>query len=742
MAPGPRNAAAASLLVLLTLARRADAVPNVTQVIDGLPQVIAPQQLIVSCDPLALPGLCTTALDAVGAVVIATGLAAFDLAVLPDGVSLQDTLDTLRISSAIASVEPNRILIGSASYPQTWHFPAIDAPGDATLLPGSPAAPVVAVLDTGVAYETYQDLSGEYQRAPVFDGTSFAPGWDFVNGDAHPNDDNGHGTAMATIIAGQGSFSSAGIPYVGPAQGVTILPIKVLDANSQGTEFWLAEGMRYAVQSGAQVINLSLDFARNYVPGAAMRDALATARDADVVVVAASGNTGRRVLYPAAFPDVISVGAFRLDASSGYAVTGYSGFGEALDLVGPGGVSDQDVNQDGLWDGVLAQAFPPGVPTQISWWLFAGTSPATAHVSAAAAALIGNGVAPDAVRPLLQRTAAEPEEGDSQWNGNDSGSNSWDPNWGSGRAGSNSWDPKWGSGRVQASKAISKASKFTPRQPVYADAVAALRLDGKAAGAVMIATASGAPVSDAEVHVRWRGAASASQTATTDWKGIARFVSPAPTSSRKLFLIEVPRVIYQGAAQRPRAFARQGGGFGSLVLTLNLSPGGPPSPTDGLGIWGYGYAGGVGLGSGTTGSGLGSGTTGSTGDGDPAASYPLTTGIQACPLTFPLYSYSTFSFTASWTFFSGALLSNGYSVRAIDSSMVLAPGAAALDSQELSAICGIGVLQAKSLSSGYFSSDAGTLYVAGVGPPPPTLGIGDNFRFWSEVMNAERSTAP
>ena len=722
MAPGPRNAAAASLLVLLTLARRADAVPNVTQVIDGLPQVIAPQQLIVSCDPLALPGLCTTALDAVGAVVIATGLAAFDLAVLPDGVSLQDTLDTLRISSAIASVEPNRILIGSASYPQTWHFPAIDAPGDATLLPASPAAPVVAVLDTGVAYETYQDLSGEYQRAPVFDGTSFAPGWDFVNGDAHPNDDNGHGTAMATIIAGQGSFSSAEIPYVGPAQGVTILPVKVLDENSQGTEFWLAEGIRYAVQSGAQVINLSLDFARNYVPGAAMRDALATARDAAVVVVAASGNTGGRVLYPAAFPDVISVGAFRLDASSGYAVTGYSGFGEALDLVGPGGVSDQDVNQDGLWDGVLAQAFPPGDPTQISWWLFAGTSPATAHVSAAAVALIGNGVAPDAVRPLLQRTAAESSSGnDSNFDG---------------------WDPKWGSGRVQASKAISKASKFTPRQPVYADAVAALRLDGKAAGAVMIATASGAPVSDAEVHVRWRGAASASQTATTDWNGIARFVSPAPTSSRKLFLIEVPRVIYRGDAQRPRAFARPGSGFNSLVLTLNLSPGGPPSPTDGLGIWGYGYSEGVGLGSGTTGSGLGSGTTGSTGDGDPAASYPLTTGIQACPLTFPLHSYSTFSFTASWTFFSGALLSNGYSVRAIDSSMVLAPGAAALDSQELSAICGIGVLQAKSLSSGYFSSDAGTLYVAGVGPPPPTLGIGDNFRFWSEVMNAERSTAP
>jgi len=53
---------------------------------------------------------------------------------------------------------------------------------------------------------------------------------------------------------------------------------------ARGPEFWLAEGIRYAVRHGAQVINLSLDFARNYVPGAAMRDALATARDANVVV--------------------------------------------------------------------------------------------------------------------------------------------------------------------------------------------------------------------------------------------------------------------------------------------------------------------------------------------------------------------------------------------------------------------------------------------------------------------------
>ena len=734
MLPIRKNTLPGALLVLVAATRGASAVPNVTQVIDGLPQVIAPQQIIVQCNPALLPLLCTTALDTVGAVVAMVGQTAFDLAVLPDGVSLQGALDTLRALPGISSAEPNRILIGSSAYPQTWNFPAMDAPGDGTLLPASTTsasanAPVVAVLDTGIAYRA--DWWGMYARAPAFDATQFAPGWDFVNGDAFPDDDNGHGTAMATIIAGSATFSSAAIPYVGPAAGAILMPVKVLDADNQGTEFWLEEGIRYAVQSGANVINLSLDFARNYVPGAGLRDAMALARDSNVVIVAASGNTGGRVLYPAAFPDVISVGAFALNEESDYSVTWYSNSGEALDLVAPGGMPGQDVNQDGLWDGVLAQSFPPGQPSQISWWLFAGTSPATAHASAAAAALIGNGVNPGTVRPLLQATAGDMRTG--------------------------GWDRKSGSGRVQASTAIASASAFVSPAPLYADAVAALRSDGRAAAAVMIATADGTGVSDAEVHVRWRGAAPGAQTAVTDGQGIARFVSPWPSSSGKLFVIEVPRVIHGGAAQRPRAFARSDGGFNTLWLSvsLDLSPslsslslsslslsgllGSSTSSVDGMTIWGYGYSNGVGLASGTTGSGLASGTTGSTGGGSDA-SYPLTTGIEACPLALPLYSYGWLSTAASWSLFSGASLASGYSIRLVDSSWVLTPGAAALDSGELGRICGVSISLVKPLSSNYFWS--GTLYAAGVGPQPSGLGVGDNARFWAEAMNAERSTAP
>src|SRR5262249_46563764 len=262
------------------------------------------------------------------------------------------------------------------------------------------ASPIVAVLDSGVAYEDRTDLlSGTYAQAPALGATRFAQGWDFVNDDAHPDDDNGHGTGMATIIAGSGSFS--GIPAVGPAAGATLLPIKVLDANNQGTEFWLEEGIRYAITSGASVINLSLDFARNYVSGGGLRDAMAEARAAGVLIVAASGNTRTPVLYPAPFPHPPPLGGFPLHPPPRVALPWYSNGGEALDLVAPGGLPDHDVNQDGLWDGVLAQSFPQGTPSQIGWWLFAGTSPAAAQASAAAAALIGNGVDPGAVRPLL-----------------------------------------------------------------------------------------------------------------------------------------------------------------------------------------------------------------------------------------------------------------------------------------------------------------------------------------------------
>jgi len=290
-------------IVAALLAAPVPAATTTTQIIDGLPQVIAPQQVIVRCNP-GLLGLCTNVLNSVGAVVGGLGLGDFQLALLPSNTPLQPVLDLLRATLGIASAEPNRILIGSTIYPQTWEFPAADAPGDYSLMPAA-SHPVVAVLDSGAAYENYADASGTYAMAPAFATTQFAQGWDFVNNDDHPNDDTGHGTAMASIIVGEGTFSSSTIPYVGSASGAVIMPVKILDAANQGTEFWLAEGIRYAVYSGADVINLSLDFARNYIPGANLRDAVALARSARVVVVSASLFSVSRHVCRTASPSVV-----------------------------------------------------------------------------------------------------------------------------------------------------------------------------------------------------------------------------------------------------------------------------------------------------------------------------------------------------------------------------------------------------------------------------------------------------
>ena len=177
--------------------------------------------------------------------------------------------------------------------PTSWHLDA------AMCVPGPFSGLVVAVLDTGIAYEDH----GIHVRADGLSAVSFVAPADFVEFDGHPNDDHQHGTHIASLIASEGS-------YPGVAPGVSLMPIKVLDANNTGSEWALIEGIHHAVDHGADVINLSLSFPLGYVEGPALTEALIRARDAGVVVVAAAGNDGARELtLPAASRLVIAVGA-------------------------------------------------------------------------------------------------------------------------------------------------------------------------------------------------------------------------------------------------------------------------------------------------------------------------------------------------------------------------------------------------------------------------------------------------
>jgi serine protease len=153
----------------------------------------------------------------------------------------------------------------------------------------------VAVLDTGVAFEDYTDpVTGQaFRKAPDWGDTRFLPGYDFFNGDAHPNDDRNHGTHVASTIA-EGTNNALGL--AGLAFGCAIMPVKVLGANGVGTFFALADGIDYAItytENGrrpVKVINLSLSSSGfNQTVKSAIDRAVAAG-----VLVAAAGATAPR----------------------------------------------------------------------------------------------------------------------------------------------------------------------------------------------------------------------------------------------------------------------------------------------------------------------------------------------------------------------------------------------------------------------------------------------------------------
>lgn len=158
----------------------------------------------------------------------------------------------------------------------------------------------VAVIDTGVDAD-HPDLTGQV-----------LPGKDFTGADDPHTDAVGHGTAMASLIAGHGHGLNGPAGVKGLAPRAKILPVRVEATRGTfdgkiDTAAWTA-GVRYAVQQGASVINLSLDDSSAY-PGSKAAKAIEYAQSHDVVVVAAAGNDAGTVNYPAALPGVVAVSA-------------------------------------------------------------------------------------------------------------------------------------------------------------------------------------------------------------------------------------------------------------------------------------------------------------------------------------------------------------------------------------------------------------------------------------------------
>lgn len=327
---------------------------------------------------------------------------------------VDEVLDN-RITRATGSSHGNGISTSPGPEPAAlqWNLRAMGLSPDGDWPAG--AGVRVAILDTGVAYEDHVDATGVYALAPSLDGVTFAAGYDFINDDDHPNDDQGHGTHIAGVIAAQ-----RGIVSLAPA--IEIMPVKVLDAENTGTELALAEGIVYAVDHGADIINMSLSFPPSYFPSRYLQHAIDYAASHGVVMVAASGNHGGdMVTYPAAFREVIAVGASKISGGGFWSWLGdpwalaelrqqptdYGNGGWLLDVVAPGGEIDEDVNNDGFPEAILAETFQ-GDPTDFGYYFYAGTSQAAAEVTGVAASMLAENpaLAPDQVRAVMGESAS------------------------------------------------------------------------------------------------------------------------------------------------------------------------------------------------------------------------------------------------------------------------------------------------------------------------------------------------
>ncbi|MGA1795828.1 MAG: S8 family serine peptidase [bacterium] len=325
-----------------------------------------------------------------------------------------------------------------------WYLKNIDIEAAWAESFGSPAL-TIALLDTGVAYEENPIQENELSRlSTTSDGAYIAAqglekaaiwvnegevprngldddlngyvddvnGFDFIDHDAHPNDDNGHGTHLANLIWHSTTEASVGI-----APDCTLMIVKVLDHRGKGFSCTLAEGIYYAVDHGANVINLSLAWPVGLEPGPVVRDAILYAHNAGVIVVAGTGNDARdAVCYPAAYDEVIAVGAVQLDSRLAY----YSNRGPEVDVVAPGGNIYLDLDEDLYPDGILQETFDPRYemtdrgeiladPSRLGYAFLQGTSMATGITTGVIALILSVDPSLDTggIRDILAKTARD-----------------------------------------------------------------------------------------------------------------------------------------------------------------------------------------------------------------------------------------------------------------------------------------------------------------------------------------------
>lgn len=351
---------------------------------------------------------------------------------------------SLASSPAVATVERDIIRQPAAApndpyYPLQWNMPMIGLDAAREISDGSGVT--VAIVDTGVAFEDYFNVAEnkQYGRAPDLAAATFVdpcnatgsiPCWcasSSVNcicqaGEAppcandlrnpHANDDDGHGTHIAGTIAQRtdNGYGAAGI-----APMARIMPVKVCGGSSGGygcPAAAIADGIHYATEHGADVINVSIAGPQSDGLSTVERDSLTYAEEAGIPVVAAAGNYGTNLLgYPAAVESVIAVGAVgQEETRASYSSYGQGEGNNILDLAAPGGNPTVEGSTSYIWQqtyskcrGAIAYTTFPEATT------CHGTSMAAAHVSGVVALIKSKypNVTLDDVREILACSAKD-----------------------------------------------------------------------------------------------------------------------------------------------------------------------------------------------------------------------------------------------------------------------------------------------------------------------------------------------
>jgi thermitase len=370
-----------------------------------------------------------------------------------DPAMLPEVLAALRDDPRVEFAEPNaRVrLLSPPNDPQfvsQWNMRQIRAPGAWDV--GTGAGDVtVAILDSGID-ASHPELAGRV-----------VPGRNVRERTSDTRDDIGHGTHVAGIIGALGN-NSAGV--AGLSWGVRLMPIKITDRYGDASIVAAADGIRWATESGARVINLSLG---GLDDSQTVRRAVQDARSRGVLLVAAAGNCGELIsyrdegcdslnapFYPAALNEVIAVGALGANDE----VAPYSNTGEYVRLTAPGGVGGSSRNNPldyilSTWPTALTSSIEqPGYNYEV------GTSMAAPHVSGTAALMW-------ATNPTLSRDQVETilfESADD--------------------LGPPGRDDRYGYGRVNAERAVRQAASL----PGSRTADVQLLLESPAADAIVL----------------------------------------------------------------------------------------------------------------------------------------------------------------------------------------------------------------------------------------------------------------